>query len=278
MILQKIKKKFFKIIYSQPKRINVQDRAHNCNNHKNNNNKNNKKKKFRIKIITAYDKKFKTIGEFCSKSLKKYAKKYNYNFKSYTIPSSEQRPQSWFKIKLIQSILNNKNYDFVLWIDADAFFLRYDTNILNYINKKKDIYLVAHYVNVHKGSRFQNTKLTIKRENCGVMLIKNSKFSKDLLKKVWEKEEYINHPWWENAAVLDLFGHRAEINGNLDDHKDNIDITKRVKLLSYDWNCIPSFNENEIKLDTYNPIIIHMAGMTINERLNFIKNYIKKIN
>jgi len=60
MILQKIKKKIFELIYLQPKRINIQGKVYN------NYNYNYNKKKFRIKIITAYDKKFKKIGEFCS--------------------------------------------------------------------------------------------------------------------------------------------------------------------------------------------------------------------
>ena len=128
--------------------------------------------------------------------------------------------------------------------------------------------MVNHYCEVHKGSIYPNTKLAVLRINTGVLLIKNCESNYKFLLNVWENKKFINHGYWEQAAVMDQLGLRAEFNGNLNDHRGNTYLNK-VKFLPSNWNSIPS-NQN-LSTEKQDPIIIHLAGMNMKEKLNYIK-------
>ena len=108
-----------------------------------------------------------------------------------------------------------------MWLDADAFFTNDAENIISVLNDNDEIYLSSHYCSVHKGSNYKNTILTTNRINCGVMIFKVSEFNEKFLENVWSKENYINHYWYEQAAIMDLVGLKADITGNLNDNKGN---------------------------------------------------------
>ncbi len=258
-----IKKKFFSLL--QPSQIMDQKLIKIKKQKKN-------KIKYKIKIISAYNKDFKKIGDFSAKSIKKYAKKFKYDYQIYRIPNNFDRPLAWYKIKLLKELIKNEKYDAFFWIDADAFFLNKKIDINDCIDKIHDIYLVAHKINLVKTSRFENTQLSIKRINSGVMVLKKTKFVKNFLEKVWNNKKYINHFWWENASIMDIIGHRAELTKNLFDNKDNKFFTKKIKYLNNVWNSIPS-DGLESNLESHNPVIIHMAGRNIRERENIIKKF-----
>jgi len=156
--------------------------------------------KYSICLTTFFDKNFQNIGNICLKSMKKYADKYGYDIRIMN-DFKTNRPAPWFKIKIIEKLLNDKkNYDFVFWIDADALFVRFDEDIGNEIIPNKDLYLVKHFI---RGREVPNT---------GSFLIRNSEWSKEFLKKVWSKKEFIYNKWWENGAVNYLLGYRTEHN------------------------------------------------------------------
>ena len=78
-------------------------------------------------------------------------------------------------------------------------------------------------------SNYKNTILTTNRINCGVMIFKVSNFCLEFLEKVWSKKEYINHFWYEQAAIMDLVGLKADITGNLNDNKGNDFYLNKIK-------------------------------------------------
>jgi len=159
-----------------------------------------KSKNYSICLTTYFDKGFEEIGSLCLESLKKYAKKYGFDIKLYNDFKSN-RPAPWNKIKIVEKILNDKKrYDFVFWIDADALFVNFDEDIRLEIEPENDLYLVKHQINE---SKIPNT---------GVFLLRNSDWSKEFLKEVWDKKEYIHHNWWENAAINELLGFVIEKN------------------------------------------------------------------
>ena len=259
----KIKKKFFSLL--QPHRIYNQKLIKPKKNKKN-------KLKNKIKIISAYNENFKKIGEFSAKSIKKYANKFKYDYKIYKIPNNFDRPFAWYKIKLLRELMNDKKYDAFFWIDADAFFVNKKIDINDQLDKNHDIYIVAHKINLEKTSRFENTQLSIKRINSGVMVLKRTKFVRNFLDKVWNNKKYIYHFWWENASMMDIIGHRAELTKNLFNNSDNKFYMRKIKYLNNIWNSIPS-KGLESNLESHNPIIIHMAGRSSQERENIIKEF-----
>ena len=257
---------FFKKLFDNKFRINSKDQS-NHNDFKIEEKKHDEKK-YKIKLVTSYDKNFEEIGDKTSKTLKNYADKFNYTFEKINHMNIE-RPYAWNKIQILLNEIKNSDFDYILWIDADAYFNRYDIDIAEEIEENKDIYLVKHYCEVHKGSHYDNTKLAILRINTGVLLMKCCLNNEEFLKKVWRKEEYINHDWWEQAAIMDIFGFKSELNGNLNDNKGNSLYLKSLKFMSNKWNSIPS--NYDLSMEKQNPCIIHLAGMTIKNRVDYLK-------
>ena len=224
-------------------------------------------KKYKIKIVTSYDDKFKNIGDITSKTFKKYAAKYDYVFENVKMPKMD-RPYAWNKIKILLDEIQKNNFEYLLWVDADSYFNIYEKNISEIIDEKKEIYIAKHYCEVHKGTKYKNAKLTVLRINSGVMLLKSSEYNHNFLTKVWNNKKFINHQWWEQAAIMDIIGLRAEINHNLNDNIGN-NILDKIKFLSGRWNSIPS--KLDMSMEKHNPIIIHMAGMKNDDRERYLK-------
>jgi hypothetical protein len=97
---------------------------------------------------------------------------------------------------------SNDNYDYILWIDADAIFINFNTKIEQFISRSlgRDI-LIAEDMN------------PCCLINAGVILIKNTKWSQELFKQVWELDRYDHVKFYEQSAlvkVLRLQGQRLE--------------------------------------------------------------------
>jgi hypothetical protein len=241
-----------------------------------------------ICLTTYFDENYAEMGSICLKSMERYAKKFNIkielmnNFKS-------DRPPAWNKIKIVRKLLNK--YDFVLWIDSDALFVRFDEDIRREIESGKDFYLVKHHLKSREAP------------NTGLFLIRNTAWSRSFLDKVWNSEKYIYHNFWENAAVIDLLGYndaliynkyklaatkllyklgikrlvtkilaKLKVNKiifNIFDRptkhslekKDYGEILKKVKWLNLKWNSLPKVCESR------NSIINHYPAMPYKERL-----------
>lgn len=164
---------------------------------------------------------------------------------------SSDRPLPWHKILVIEKLFS-EGYEFVFWIDADAVFVRFDLNIADEIEDGKELYLVKHIID---GKETPNT---------GVFLIHNSDFSKDILSRIWNMHEYINHRWWENAALIDLLGFR-ELLKEGEVNNINTELLKKIKWLDVCWNSLPGLCESK------HQIINHYAGRTFDFRLENMK-------
>ena len=232
---------------------------------------NEKSSDINLKIITSYDSNFKDIGDITLKSIFQYSKRFNLKFEKLEMPNTG-RPLSWNKIKLLHQEIKKGENEFIMWIDADAFFHKDAKNILHELDSNHEIFLVNHYCSVHKGSKFKNTILTINRINCGMMIFKVSQFNLDFLEKVWNEDKYINHVWWEQAAIMDIIGLKAEITNNLNDNIGDDFYLKKIRFLSKEWNSIPS--NNEISNESVNPSIIHLAGINNFERIEILNEFI----
>lgn len=267
-IINKLFKKFQK--YNQPSKINIETNniyKYHLNLHTDN------KKNYKLKIITSHDENYNEIGNITKKTMRNYAQKFGFEFEFLEMPNTG-RSQTWNKIISIKDQILKKNHDFIMWLDADAFFPNDAENVVSILNDNHEIYLSNHYCSVHKGSNYKNTILTTNRINCGVMIFKVSEFNINFLNKVWSSEKYINHHWFEQAAIMDLIGLKADITGNLNDNQGNDFYLEKIKFISKEWNSIPSFNE--ISTESIRPSIIHLAGIENKERIKFLNDYIKR--
>ena len=230
-------------------------------------------KKISLKIITSHDENYYEIGQITTKSMANYASKFNLKFEFLEMPSTG-RVQTWNKIISIKEEILKKENDYIMWVDADVFFPNDAENILSVIENSFEIYLTSHYCSVFKGSNYKNTILTTKRINCGVMIFKVSDYCLEFLDKVWNKKEFINHFWYEQAAIMDLVGLKADLTGNLKDNQGDEYYIDKIKFLPKEWNTIPSFSE--ISSESLRPSVIHLAGMDNNDRINLLNDYLKR--
>ena len=224
-------------------------------------------------IITAYDKNYSKIGKISKKSIKLYSKKFKFRNKIFLIPHTFERHKAWYKIKLLIDLMTNNSNKFIFWIDSDAIFTRY-VDFRDLIDDYHDFYLVSHNVKFNDTSKYKNTELAITRINTGVMIFKNTKFTKNLLNQVWNNDKYLNSGWWDNSAFLDVLGFRGELKKNLKLHKGNSKYLKKMKLIPLEWNSVPSSKNLEFSLETHNPIIFHTAGMNHKHKNDLIKKYL----
>ena len=116
--------------------------------------------------------KYREIGD---PNKQKYCDKHGYDFLSYTEPLSDRHP-GWEKFLYIDKVLNETDYDWVFWVDYDAFIINSDIRIENFIHEDKDLVICHDDIGI----------------NSGVELVKNSEWSKWLYKDAWDYEKYGN--------------------------------------------------------------------------------------
>tara|TARA_Y100000588_G_scaffold24072_2_gene24113 strand:+ start:5137 stop:5817 length:681 start_codon:yes stop_codon:yes gene_type:complete len=118
---------------------------------------------------------------------KSYCEKHNYNFVLFSESLDEDRPAPWGKIKALQKTLDDVSTHWAVWIDADAFIMNDEIKLESIIDDEYDLIIAVDCFTI----------------NTGVFLLKNTKNSKHFLKEVYEKNWAINHPWWEQAAIIE---------------------------------------------------------------------------
>ena len=152
-----------------------------------------------------------------------YARRWGWDLVLSTEHLNHGRPAPWAKVSLVRELLDV--YEWVLWIDADACFVRLDADIAAEQEPSKDLYLVEH----HWGELPRQSTA-----NSGVFMLRSGPWARDLLAAMWARERLIEHPWWENAALLDLLGYGLEPAAL----REPTPLMERVKFLDLAWNSV----------------------------------------
>ena len=169
-----------------------------------------------IKVFTAYSDNYRT-GELCSVINSHYCRLRNYLFLSH-VHSNElmnelvapRKHLGWYKVRMIyeeltaelsqtDSNINSIGASYLFWIDADAIFVDFDTDIETYIRR----------------SRFKNLVVGEDMTPCceinsGVMIIKVNEWSLEFWKEVWHCVPYYARPFFDQSAVLKCLRRRKE--------------------------------------------------------------------
>jgi hypothetical protein len=101
------------------------------------------------------------------------------------------RPPAWAKVPMLREAVDD--YELVVWIDADAVIVDDSRDIAGEL--ERDLALARH----RRGDQLV--------PNTGVMVLRSGAFARKLLDEMWAAKRFIHHPWWENAALLHLFGY-----------------------------------------------------------------------
>jgi hypothetical protein len=202
-----------------------------------------------ICVATAYDAAFREIGDYCGMTLRCYAARFGLDAVVETSFSLD-RPPAWRKIRLAQELLD-AGYEHVMWVDADALFCRFDVDVRSVVDGRSDFYLVEHDHPAYPSAMVPNT---------GVFIARNCAWTRKFLDDVWGMTEFIDHMWWENAAVMRLMGYHSLL--GLRDNAFNQDVMRHMRFLPVEWNFCTAVGTCE------NPIIKHYAGQPQSVRLS----------
>ena len=186
-------------------------------------------------IITAFNEACRPCGDLCLSSLMQHNQRFRGDQYAYAvIPKKFKRPPSWFKVGYILKHLE-EGHDVVMWTDADT------------IVRGK----------VELSSRMGTADLNISVDengiNCGVMAWRNSPKVIEFLRGIDnDSEEFTDHIWWEQAAIM------ARL--------DEITVNFQTKS---DFNAYP----HDATPDSW---ILHWPGIPIEEKLPLMEQALKE--
>jgi len=138
----------------------------------------------RITVGTGYDAGYKELGDYTSHITERHAKQFFYRFVAYR-ESLDERPAPWHKILFAKEHL--PHCDWFLWVDADACLVG---PVDKLVNDEKFLIIGRARTNV-----FFNT---------GAFLLRNCEQSFRFLDEIYQQEKFIDHPWWEQKAAIQV--------------------------------------------------------------------------
>ncbi len=196
-------------------------------------------------VVTGYDDRFAPMGDLAAARLRAYAARHGFAC-HVERKLSTGRPPAWDKI-VVLSALAMKGYAWLFWVDADALILDLEADIRGEIRADVDLYLCAHHTWVEP---MPAVAVRYDVPNTGVMLMRTGPWLSGFLTEVWEQDSYLEHPWWENAAIIHLMGY-----GRLLDpagvNAPRAEVMDHVAWLGWQWNSVPG------ESDVAHPVIRH---------------------
>lgn len=150
---------------------------------------------------------YRNIVKYGKISLEHYCEKHGYTFYSETehTPNGiysgkyiencyENRDIPWYKIALLRRVFEQyMNADYIVWIDADSQIVNYDITIPEIM----DMYSCGRDILVAR-----DAKNII---NTGVIILKNTLYSYDLLRRVWENTQTIDPQTHDQGSLISLY-------------------------------------------------------------------------
>ena len=153
----------------------------------------------KIAVVTFFTPNYH-IGFETVKINKSYCEKNNYDFYFFDCleDSLKHKDASWHKLFYVNKILKEKDYEHVMWIDADAFFCNDNIRLEKFINVDKNF-----IVQRDPGYSLEVFNVDKVKINAGVFIFKNTEWSKEFLDFVINCTEFsewdTKHNWEQNA-------------------------------------------------------------------------------
>lgn len=174
-----------------------------------------------------------------------YARKHGYTYVCYYDTLVDFTYVTWNKVYVLQEQL--KKYKYVMWIDADAIFTNMNVKLEGVLQKAKHKHL--HVCNDIGGWRL----------NTGVMIWEQCKWTQDLLDQWTSMKKIPHNQGAEQQQIINLLK-------NVDNHCNHWHIHDQKV-----FNTHP-------KVHTMGDFVLHMMGMSGQERINTFKHWNKQLN
>lgn len=201
----------------------------------------------KICICMYYTKNVKSYSKLAEQINRSYALKHGYDFKVFYKRLSKRSPQ-WDKVMYVLGLLTTEKYDYVFWIDSDAYFNLQDKSLTDVIqvDDDHDLYICSDLEN--------GGHCTV---NTGTFLIKNTSWSKNLLTSWWSHPDAYMYYYrrLHEQSILDIIVRSGE---------------KRIKI--YPAEKFNSIYSNLDQIDSN--FIVHLMARSNNIRIDKMKKYI----
>jgi hypothetical protein len=141
--------------------------------------------------LCAGTKEYCDVFQPCVDSVRRYSELHGLPFFYFDDPGITDRPISWARIPILLHLMTTyPEIEYFMWIDADAMVTNphFSLGVLTGELERTDK-LVMYCID------------TSNNLNDGVALYKNDAEVMKFLEAIWDYEEYIDHPWWANAAL-----------------------------------------------------------------------------
>lgn len=183
--------------------------------------------------------------ELSRPSLERLARRHGWALDLRFRPFAHDRPPAWNKVVAVRSLL--EDFDTVVWIDADAMVMDPEPDVTAVATPERFLWMTKHH--------FQGED----QPNTGVLVVHAGDEARRFLDATWSVTHLVEHPWWEQAAMLHLLGFDVSNPG----HTRLAEPTEwydRIGWLDNRWNSIP---------DDWNPsaCVRHYAGMSQHDRV-----------
>lgn len=122
-----------------------------------------------------------------------YCNHHGYDFIVCEDHLDTSRPIPWSKILLTQELLSK--YKWIFFSDADSLIMNYSTPLESFIDENYNLIICRDMHSINTGQYF----------------IKNSAWSFDLLKRIYEQSDVINHPLWEQQGLNQLLEKQPDL-------------------------------------------------------------------
>jgi glycosyl transferase family (putative galactosyltransferase) len=177
-----------------------------------------------------------------------YADRHGYELVTST-EADPARPPAWAKVAMLREVL--EEFDLAVWIDADAVIVDGRDDIAADLEPGQQLGLVRH-------GDVPNT---------GVMVWRAGDFARALLGEMWGAKRRIDHPWWENAALLDALGYDVPSFSRLERVLRRRPRAPRPSRFSAGVQFLPPEWNWTYLARVANPRIVHCVGVPVDQRL-----------
>jgi asparagine synthase (glutamine-hydrolysing) len=203
-------------------------------------------------VLMFYDDAISDYGDINYKLNKKYCDKYSLDLILSHEKKYDNRHPAWERLPMILKYISE--YEYLIWIDADAFFYSDAENIMDIIEKNKEASFIF-----SKDFEIAQDRLE-ENINTGIFIIKNTKYSYSFIEKwAYDEDLYIKNSyphWWDQGVLMDMY------DNNVMDIQNNS--------ICLDFGILQHFNKEEI---ISKQLVLHLAGTDKETRINISKEY-----
>lgn len=158
----------------------------------------------KILVLTLADSNFSDVADISMPNKIMYSSIHRYHFIQEFELLDKTRSASWNKILFLQEHL--PNYDWIWWTDADSLVMNMEIRLENIIDEDDDDICAPDMIITEDYNGL----------NAGQFLIRNCDWSIEFLKRVYNEDQFINHHWWEQAAIQTVLSNDSYANLHLE--------------------------------------------------------------